>query len=81
MADFNPDDLAEISARLRRAEIEETSTVCLYLEMPYTAAVTLVDDYETWLESGEPALWAQIGLFVDSLMESLHLMLEEYKKG
>lgn len=78
MADFNPDDLAEISARLRRAEIEETSSVCLYLEMPYTEANRLVNNYNAWIVEGDPNAWALVALFTESLIGSLEQVLNDY---
>lgn len=42
MSDEHP-DFAEIEQQLERAELEETSRVCTYIEMPFTHAQILVD--------------------------------------
>lgn len=58
MSDFDPDDVADISARLERAEMEETAIVVTMIELPYTEAkhlIALADGYENgeWQSMGE----------------------------
>lgn len=77
MADFNPDDVAEISARLQRAEIEETSSIVMYMEMPYTEATKLIEYYDAWIIDGDTTAWSKIAMFTESIMESLDQVLHD----
>ncbi len=49
---FDPDDIAEIEAALKKVEIEETSVVCSYSEMTYESARNMIRTADIY-ENGE----------------------------
>lgn len=75
---FDPQDIAEIEATLNRAEAEENTSVCLYMELPYTGAASIVQWYVDWTEGGDYTAFMKVLEFIHSLVGSLEMTLAEY---
>jgi hypothetical protein len=75
--DFRPEDIAEISASLERAELEETTSVCSYVELPYKAAQRLVDLSRAWVEDNNWYSALELLDFATQFADSLAICIKE----
>lgn len=74
--DFDPASIADIEARFERVEQEEAITICLYAELPYEAAASLVQWRSDWQDDHDLTAFFHLIQFLDGLLESLEATIE-----
>lgn len=74
--DFDPASIADIEARFERIEQEEAITICLYAELPYEAATSLVKWRNDWQDGSDFEAFFHLIQFLDGLIESLEITLD-----
>lgn len=75
---IDPASLAEVIARMERAETEESTTVVSYIELPYESASFLIEQAQAFRETRDPIAGAELMRFALSFIDSTeHCLMAE----